>query len=84
MTNPTKFYYNEETASLYFLSNDSEVYANGKALMVVPQFQDGSFDMEEAYEVWTHDKSLGEEPVSGDKFDTLADVWAEAKKVLGK
>lgn len=73
----TKYYYNHDTTSLYFLQDDY--------LMTVPQMADGTFDLHDAYEVWEHDKALGSEPTGDYRLGrTLADVWADARKAINK
>ena len=77
MNNPTKFFYSKDTATLYFLEDNQ--------LCGMPQYQNGTFDMDESFVVEDLNQELAEEHIHApetENFTTLGDVWAEARKVL--
>lgn len=73
--NPQKFYYSQDTATLYFMQGD--------ILCGMPQHGEGTFDMGDAFFVEEGDEFLGEEFIGG-KGKTLSDVWIEAREALKK
>lgn len=72
--NPSKFYYSQATATLYYMT--------GNVLVGMPQYGN-TFDKEESFMVMEGEPELANEVVQtlgGPK--KLSEVWEEARKAL--